>query len=539
MRVFLPMCWLLLASLLSPLLACADVVFPICTEPNSIQMNPAVSGHRIVWVDGRYPDPDLPDTGWDIYLYDLATQTETPVCKALGDQFFPAIDGDRIVWLDQRSGAWELYLYDISSAEERKIADVSTPSIYTSFGPDICGDLVVWADDRYNPSTHTLDVMLYDLGAETLTRVTNAPGTHGIGGPRVDNGKIVWCDDRSDPAGDIYMYDVAMELESVVADEPGSESQPDISGSNVVWTKSVAPIVWNVYYRDLTSLDPEVPLEAFLTATQYYPSVAGNWVVWSDYRNGSMDTGATEVYLYDLTTQEVRSLNGGSAIADFKHAVSEAGLVAWMDWRNGDRSQYENPDIYGAIVTRFSDVLGDHWAYEAIEACVAGGVVAGFTDGTYRPSDAVTRDQMAVYIARALAGGDANVPDFSDTPTFPDVPAEHWALKYVEYAVAQGVVGGYADGSYQPSTQVDRGQMAVFVARALVAPEGEAGLADYVPSDPRNFPDVPADYWSYKHIEYCVEHGVVNGYDDGTYRPANVVTRDQMAVYIARAFDLL
>jgi hypothetical protein len=112
-------------------------------------------------------------------------------------------------------------------------------------------------------------------------------------------------------------------------------------------------------------------------------------------------------------------------------------------------------------------------------------------------------------------------------------------LKYVEYAVAQGVVGGYADGSYQPSTQVDRGQMAVFVARALVAPEGEAGLADYVPSDPRNFPDVPADYWSYKHIEYCVEHGVVNGYDDGTYRPANVVTRDQMAVYIARAFDLL
>ncbi len=41
------------------------------------------------------------------------------------------------------------------------------------------------------------------------------------------------------------------------------------------------------------------------------------------------------------------------------------------------------------------------------------------------------------------------------------------------------------------------------------------------------------------HIEYCVERGVVEGYDDGYYRPEDVVTRDQMAVYIARAFGLL
>ncbi len=80
--------------------------------------------------------------------------------------------------------------------------------------------------------------------------------------------------------------------------------------------------------------------------------------------------------------------------------------------------------------------------------------------------------------------------------------------------------------------------MAVYVARALVAPEGEEGLADYVPADPRNFPDVPADHWAYTHIEYCVENGVVAGYLDGNYQPDNTVTRDQMAVYVARAFGL-
>ena len=90
--------------------------------------------------------------------------------------------------------------------------------------------------------------------------------------------------------------------------------------------------------------------------------------------------------------------------------------------------------------------------------------------------------------------------------------------------------------------------MAVYIARAMVAPSGEAALADYVPAAPRNFPEVPATgygddgaepFWAYTHIEYCVEHGVVQGYDhDGRYHPEWDVTRDQMAVYVARAFGL-
>ena len=45
-------------------------------------------------------------------------------------------------------------------------------------------------------------------------------------------------------------------------------------------------------------------------------------------------------------------------------------------------------------------------------------------------------------------------------------------------------------------------------------------------------------FWAYKHVEYCVEHAIVGGYLDGNYYPGNVVTRDQMAVYITRAFGL-
>ncbi|MBN1459625.1 MAG: S-layer homology domain-containing protein, partial [Armatimonadetes bacterium] len=81
-------------------------------------------------------------------------------------------------------------------------------------------------------------------------------------------------------------------------------------------------------------------------------------------------------------------------------------------------------------------------------------------------------------------------------------------------------------------------QMAVYMARAICEPTGDEGLVGYVPADPRNFPDVPSSHWAYTYVEYCVEQGVVGGYLDGTYRPEVVVTRDQMAVYIARAFGL-
>ncbi len=186
----------------------------------------------------------------------------------------------------------------------------------------------------------------------------------------------------------------------------------------------------------------------------------------------------------------------------------------------------------------FSDVAAGYWATPSILACVNAGLVAGYTNGTYQPSVSVTRDQMAAYIARALAGGDANVPAYTGTPHFTDVPAGNWALKYVEYAYAQNVVQGYADGSYAPAGQLNRGQMAAFIARALVAPGGDAAIP--VPTGSATFTDVSSSFGFYKQIEYIAHTtpAVTVGYGDGTYQPDTLCTRDQMAVFVQRAFHL-
>ena len=65
-----------------------------------------------------------------------------------------------------------------------------------------------------------------------------------------------------------------------------------------------------------------------------------------------------------------------------------------------------------------------------------------------------------------------------------------------------------------------------------------ASLDGYRPPETPSFADVAADHWAYKHIEYCAEKDVVRGYPGGYHLPSNAVTRAQMAVYVARAFDL-
>ncbi len=87
---------------------------------------------------------------------------------------------------------------------------------------------------------------------------------------------------------------------------------------------------------------------------------------------------------------------------------------------------------------------------------------------------------------------------------------------------------------YNPLLTVTRDQMAVFIARA----RGWVTLGEDMATEDLLFPDVPEGHWAGAAIKACVDNGVVKGYLDGYYRPGGQVTRDQMAVFIARGFGL-
>ncbi len=196
----------------------------------------------------------------------------------------------------------------------------------------------------------------------------------------------------------------------------------------------------------------------------------------------------------------------------------------------------------------FADIAPDFWASAAVKACLQEDIVKGYADGWYHPEGEVRRSQMAVFLARALAEGDVNVPTGPAVATFSDVPSSgfgengtepYWAYKYIEYVAEQRVAMGFPDGIYQPEWVVNRGQMAAFISRAMVPQEERPALSGYTPPATPSFTDVPPEFAFYKGIEYLADQQVVRGYQDGTYHPEWPVNRGQMAVFVAAAFHLI
>jgi hypothetical protein len=151
------------------------------------------------------------------------------------------------------------------------------------------------------------------------------------------------------------------------------------------------------------------------------------------------------------------------------------------------------------------------------------GAVAGYPDGTFRPLNNTTRGQVAKIMVLAEGWPLVSPPQ----PTFTDVPMGHTFYAYVETLYDRGVVSGYSDGTYRPQNDVTRGQIAKIVVRS-------EGWAPYTPPTP-TFSDVPANHTFYAYVETAYQHGIVQGYSDGTYRPANPATRGQLSKIVYEA----
>ena len=115
----------------------------------------------------------------------------------------------------------------------------------------------------------------------------------------------------------------------------------------------------------------------------------------------------------------------------------------------------------------FADVPTDNVFYAYIETLVARHVISGYSDGLYRPSNPVTRGQLAKIVVGAAGGGLVSPP----TPSFRDLPAGNVFYSFVETAVCRGLLAGYSDGTVRPAAVAFRGQIAKIVYRAVTAPQ--------------------------------------------------------------------
>jgi len=111
--------------------------------------------------------------------------------------------------------------------------------------------------------------------------------------------------------------------------------------------------------------------------------------------------------------------------------------------------------------TTFSDVGSKHPFHDEIAWMVEAGLAEGFPDGTYRPTEDVTRQAAAAFLYRA-----AGEPKVTTKLSFSDVPPGHEFYDAVAWMVEKGVAKGYKDGTFRPSAPVTRQAMAAFLHNA-------------------------------------------------------------------------
>jgi hypothetical protein len=211
----------------------------------------------------------------------------------------------------------------------------------------------------------------------------------------------------------------------------------------------------------------------------------------------------------------------------------------------------------------FSDVSRSQPFYKKIETLLHHGITSGCDATQYCPGNPVPRDQMAIFVAKGIAGSGELVPSagkvvaaaYNCSPgghsLFSDVSPTDSFCKHVHYLAAQNVTLGCTATQYCPTLTITRDAMASFIAKAIVAPQGGPGVpvvyADSGtgrsyscnPGSPNlHFTDVPVSNAFCKHIHYLWARGFVDGCSATQYCPGNPVDRDAMAKFIANGFGL-
>lgn len=130
------------------------------------------------------------------------------------------------------------------------------------------------------------------------------------------------------------------------------------------------------------------------------------------------------------------------------------------------------------------------------------------------------RNTLALVLVLALALGMLGTTAGADFTDQSEITNDEAAA----VLAALGIIEGYDDGSYQPATVLTREQAAAIIARMLLGDNAEQLSAGSAP-----FSDVDASRWSAGYIAYCVSEGIIDGYGDGSFGPADELTAYQFA----------
>ena len=227
------------------------------------------------------------------------------------------------------------------------------------------------------------------------------------------------------------------------------------------------------------------------------------------------------VFYYDEVKKEWVNIGGivnGNKITVEVNRFTKYAVFAVSQ---ADTPTTENPADQATDVA-FSDIAG-HWAEASIKQAVNNGIVKGFTDGTFKPNQIVSRAEFAVMLINALkpqgAGADLT---FTDTAKI-----GAWAKEAVAQAVKAGMISGYEDGSFRPDAKITRAEMAKMIANALKLSVESDATTDFADDM-----DIPT--WAKGAVAAMKSLGIVAGTGNNRFNPDAPTTRAEAVTVLLK-----
>ncbi len=177
------------------------------------------------------------------------------------------------------------------------------------------------------------------------------------------------------------------------------------------------------------------------------------------------------------------------------------------------------------VSAQFTDVNPGDWYYDNVMRAVELGILSGKGNGTFAPSESITRRDFAIMLAQAL--GHSNSEPASSP--FVDVADDDYGVSSIAYLYEKNIAAGDNEGKFNPNAKITRQEAATLLAKAF----GATGTSSELYND-----DAAIASWAKSFVYACKEAGLMKG-DAGTgnFRPTSTITRAEAASAMVNAVD--
>lgn len=197
-----------------------------------------------------------------------------------------------------------------------------------------------------------------------------------------------------------------------------------------------------------------------------------------------------------------------------ENAKQEEPVQPTKKRHHSDEEEPATPSVEIADDEALGLNIADHYAY-----------IVGYGNGEVRPQNSITRAEVASIFFRLLED-DVRNANYTRENNFTDVSADAWYCSAVSTLSAMGILSGYPDATFRPNASITRAEFAAIATRFDA--DGD--------KTPASFGDI-ANHWAKDEIAVAANNGWVNGYEDGSFRPQNNITRAETMSLVNRVLN--